>query len=446
MGMPTEFPGLLPFSRRLVGLVLVLVMQAAMAQSPTPVPVQAPAQVSGQAAVEAMAPDALFEKLSPSVWVVVTFDADEKRLAQGSAVVIGAGTLITNCHVLVRSRSIAVRRDNVAYRATLEHADPERDLCQLQVKNFTAPAVQLAPTSALRVGQRVYAVGNPRGLELTFSDGLISGLRRGEDDKTVELVQTTAPISPGSSGGGLFDAQGRLIGITTAVARDSQNLNFAMPADWIAQVPERARQALARRQGGGQGSTGAAGAGPIRQGARFVGQVFDYTVIDRATGNRQSVQLRVERFDGENVVFAGGRVENAQGRVLRGGGTAQSELDVLNSLGGWVHGDMLTNRSWRFQTETGGSNAVRLDLEGQFGGASRVTTPAGEFDVVIFRFTGFRAATWSGAAPVARQPQQYEVTVWFAPAIHRVVRFMARSPGVSAGRIDEEVVLERFDR
>ena len=398
-----------------------------------------------EALAQALEPDQLFEKLSPSIWVVTTFDAAEKRLAQGSGVVIEPGMLITNCHVLARARAVVVRRDNVAYGATLEHADVERDLCQLQVKNFTAPAVELAPTGGLRVGQRVYAVGNPRGLEVTFSDGLISGLRRAADDKTVELVQTTAPISPGSSGGGLFDSTGRLVGITTATRRDSQNLNFAMPADWIREVPARAREALARRQAGDTrtASAGGGSGAPARMGARFVGQSFDYVVVDRLTGRRQNVQLRVERLDGDNVVFGGGRVESLQGKVVRSQGPLLSELDSLNRIGGWVHGDSMGNRSWQIETLADGLTEVRYLLDGVFGGETRIGTPAGEFEVRVFRFSGYRHQMSSQGASNRMVP--YEATAWYAPAIHRVVRFVASTRGAFAP-VDEEVVLERYDR
>jgi S1-C subfamily serine protease len=78
----------------------------------------------------------------------------------------------------------------------------------------------------------VYTVGAPSGLELTLANGIVSGLRTRDHRR---LIQTTAPISPGSSGGGLFDAHGNVVGITTMVLADSgrlnQALNFAIPAD-----------------------------------------------------------------------------------------------------------------------------------------------------------------------------------------------------------------------
>ncbi len=78
------------------------------------------------------------------------------------------------------------------------------------------------------MGERVYTIGAPIGLELTLGEGIISGLRSHKDRR---LVQTSAPISGGSSGGGLFDAYGNLVGITTFLLREAQNLNFAIAAE-----------------------------------------------------------------------------------------------------------------------------------------------------------------------------------------------------------------------
>ena len=105
-------------------------------------------------------------------------------------------------------------------------------------KRSTAPAIQRSNNRDLRVGQRVYAIGAPQGLELTLSDGLISGLR---DAAGAQIIQTSAAISPGSSGGGLFDDAGELIGVTTFQTKTGQNLIFAIPVEWIDQLPQRGR-------------------------------------------------------------------------------------------------------------------------------------------------------------------------------------------------------------
>lgn len=193
----------------------------------------------------ALTPEELFRKVSPAVWVVIPRDDQGRALGSGSAVVVGPGRLITNCHVLRKAASITLRREREELPASLEYPDPERDLCQLKAGNLPPSILGIVPTATLQIGQKAYAIGAPRGLEQTLSDGLVSALRRNAAGE-VEYIQVTAPISPGSSGGGLFDEQGRLIGITTAaIGGSAQNLNFARPAQWIGEVPARGRVAMA---------------------------------------------------------------------------------------------------------------------------------------------------------------------------------------------------------
>jgi serine protease Do len=189
---------------------------------------------------EALTPAEVYAKVSPSVWKVLTYDVDGLPLSQGSAVVVGEQSLVTNCHVLRKAKRVVVRRETTTVTATLEMWDPQRDLCQLRAPGFAAPVVELGAASRLTVGQEVYAVGNPKGLDLTMSAGLISSFRR-DDKQRLLLIQTSAAISGGSSGGGLFDADGALVGLTTigSVGADTQNLNFAIPVDWIRELPER---------------------------------------------------------------------------------------------------------------------------------------------------------------------------------------------------------------
>lgn len=190
----------------------------------------------------AMAPDVLFREVSPAVWQVGTTDAQGKPIATGSAVVVAPQTLVTNCHVLKGAAHVVVRRHNTSLGARLKHADTERDLCLLTAADLQATPVTIAPEPA-HIGQRIYTIGAPRGLELTLSDGLVSALR--EEAGSGGLIQISAPISPGSSGGGLFDEDGRLLGITSmGIVGVAQNLNFARPASLIADIPARATAAL----------------------------------------------------------------------------------------------------------------------------------------------------------------------------------------------------------
>ncbi|MDB5802525.1 MAG: hypothetical protein JWL63_3464 [Rhodocyclales bacterium] len=198
-------------------------------------------------AAQGMEPEKLFKLVSPSVWLVRTFDRDGLPLSSGSAVVIRPHALITNCHVLGEAGSFSLVKDKVSFKGKLEQVDLERDLCLIAVtdEHFKAPAVTVADSDQLTVGQRVMALGNPRALEMTLSDGLISRLQK-NDDEQLEAIQTSAPFSPGSSGGGLFDMEGRLVGITQRidVLAGSQNLNFALPINWLMNLTERSKVQL----------------------------------------------------------------------------------------------------------------------------------------------------------------------------------------------------------
>ena len=180
------------------------------------------------AAIEARA---LFKKLSPSVFKLEATRGE--GTAQGSAVAVTTTELVTNCHVVQGALKLVLKQDKREWPASVVRADPATDRCVITAEGLTAqPVVGVRAYDSLEVGEAVYTLGSPVGLELTLSNGIISG-RRDEQDR--HYVQTTAPISPGSSGGGLFDARGNLVGVTTLVlvGREhlNQQLNFAIPAD-----------------------------------------------------------------------------------------------------------------------------------------------------------------------------------------------------------------------
>ena len=191
----------------------------------------------------------VFNTASVSVARIAVFDRDVEQIAIGSGVVVADETLITNCHVVKNGVTFSVKVGGVTYNnASLAVADEEYDLCKLRIPGLSAQAVKVLGAKELRTGQKVFAIGAPQGLELTISDGIVSSLREVANGT---VIQTTAPISPGSSGGGLFDTTGRLVGIMTFQHRFGQNLNFAVPAEWIATLRSR----------GGSGPIGASGSG-----------------------------------------------------------------------------------------------------------------------------------------------------------------------------------------
>jgi hypothetical protein len=179
---------------------------------------------------------ALFKKLSPSVFKLEAKLADGQ--SQGSAVAVSTTELVTNCHVIAGALQLTLKQGKREWPASVVRADPAADRCTVTAKGQSfQPVVGVRSYESLEVGEAAFTLGSPVGLDLTLSSGLVSG-RRDENDR--KYVQTTAPISPGSSGGGLFDARGNLIGVTTSVlvGREhlNQALNFAIPADSFGQA------------------------------------------------------------------------------------------------------------------------------------------------------------------------------------------------------------------
>lgn len=391
----------------------------------------------------ALEPDALFAKLSGSVWAVRTFDAQERPLRAGSAVVIAPGRLVTNCHVLAKASNFVVKRDNVTYGATLEYPDPGRDLCQIKVANFTATPVVLAPAGGARVGQRVYAIGNPRGLENTLSEGLLSGLRGGDGE--ARLLQTTAAIAPGSSGGGLFDSDGRLLGITTFAARDGGNLNFAMPAEFLAELPARAQAQLAARanepEGAARRRVGVALAEPLR-----AGDALEYVRTDRLTGNRTPVIYRVDRVQGDELSFnAGSRIEKANGQVVSLTSPVGGMFDAASPPGGWIpKDDVQPGMRWHLDYVATTGDRLRHELNAAVGAEHTATVDGVELPVMRISYEGWIYASAGTGAALAGTP--FKAAVLYSPDLKRIVQFEATHRRAYASVTNETLELVRIQR
>ena len=194
----------------------------------------------------AKSPQQIFSEAANSIVIVNTFNSQGRLQLQGSGVIFETGKVVTNCHVVEKGDSISVLHAKRAYVARLEISEAKRHMCRLVVFGLTGSVANLGTAENVQVGARVYAIGAPQGFELSMSEDIVSSLR--EIDMEI-IIQTTAAISHGSSGGGLFDEHGNLIGITTFTINDSQNLNFALPANWITELPLRlASQVAAERE------------------------------------------------------------------------------------------------------------------------------------------------------------------------------------------------------
>lgn len=206
----------------LSGAALVLWIRGS---APLPQPVAAPTS------------EQVFSEASRSVAMVYATEPSGRIVGRGSGVFLDRELLITSCHVIARGQALLAGHRETRSHARLVAYDADKDLCALHVQGLDAVPARIGDAGSARVGQRVYAIGTPEGFELTLSEGIISGLR---EAPTGRYLQTTAALSEGSSGGGLFDSEGRLIGITAFVYSAGQNLNFAAPVDWAAELAKRA--------------------------------------------------------------------------------------------------------------------------------------------------------------------------------------------------------------
>ena len=185
------------------------------------------------------------ERVGPAVVSVYTGGAEEAARARGGAgsgvVVTPDGYLLTNEHVVQRVEEARVSFvDGRTVTAVVAGRDPATDLAVLRAQAAALPYAQLASAQPLRAGQLVVAVGNPYGFESTVSAGVVSALGRSlrsRQGRLIEgIVQHTAALNPGNSGGPLVDAHGAVTGINTAIIPMAQGIGFAVPAataQWV---------------------------------------------------------------------------------------------------------------------------------------------------------------------------------------------------------------------
>jgi S1-C subfamily serine protease len=218
--------------------------------------------------------------------------------------------VVTNFHVVYGADAIIVTlADRTEYKAKVVGADPDHDLAVLQIQ---APETALQPmtignSQALRVGQKVLAIGNPFGLDHTLTTGVVSALGRtikSMTNRTIEgVIQTDAAINPGNSGGPLLDGMGRLIGVNTQIMSPSgafAGIGFAVPGDTVTRiVPELIKHGKLIRPGLGIALVPDAMARRWGVQGLIIGKIGRGSAAERAglRGARETVMGRIEVGD-----------------------------------------------------------------------------------------------------------------------------------------------------
>ena len=168
------------------------------------------------------------EKVTASV---VTIETDT---GTGSGVLLNdTGVIVTNFHVIedASTASVILSNDDTYSDVSVIDYDELRDIALLKIKAFDIPAAEMGNSNSVSIGDDVIIIGSPRGLQQSVTRGIISAIRDSGDG--YRLIQTDAAISPGSSGGGMFDYEGNLVGVVVSKLRDAENINFVIPINYV---------------------------------------------------------------------------------------------------------------------------------------------------------------------------------------------------------------------
>jgi Trypsin-like peptidase domain len=180
----------------------------------------------------------------PATVSLVMEDNYKQPISLGSGFIIGDGKVVTNLHVIEGAKYGLVFVNGSTTKHKIEGyfaIDNKNDLAILSIPSLSDKALPLENSSIPEVGEKIYAIGNPKGLSGTISEGIISGIRNLDEQN---LIQITAPISPGSSGGPVINNNGQVVGVAVGTLTSGQNLNFAIPTSSLIALMDKPNKIL----------------------------------------------------------------------------------------------------------------------------------------------------------------------------------------------------------
>lgn len=274
----------------------------------------------------------IYEKISPSVVNITYYKTEyinyffdiypQQTEGQGSGAIIDKeGHIITNYHVVGEADKliVALSKEENIYEATIIGVDPENDLAVIKIKNPPKDLIPipLGSSNDLKIGQIVYAIGNPFGLDRTLTSGIISALERPIKSKNGNLIegaiQTDASINPGNSGGPLIDSFGNMIGINTMIISPSGGsigLGFAIPVNIAKEIiPDLIKYGYVKR-----GWIDASFLPLNQKIARILGYSVDYglmiiSIARNGEAHKAGLRSGTQRaIYGNNIIYIGGDI------------------------------------------------------------------------------------------------------------------------------------------
>jgi S1-C subfamily serine protease len=247
------------------------------------------------------------------VTVITAFN--DRPIALGTGFLVSPdGVILTNYHV-IETGNIAVVKfpgGTVLPVDGVLAADKVRDLAIIKIHGKTFRTLTLGNSDQIRVGEEVVAIGNPLSLESTVSNGIVSGMRTSKEQGG-KFLQTTAPISPGSSGGPLFNMAGEVVGITTLKFKGGENLNFAIPindakrlllakSSRIQPLPNEPEPVQAKRQDGDAPPSASTSAPDLKTTVEFMGRMVEPEHRDILLGELKGAELPTACWPGLTIV------------------------------------------------------------------------------------------------------------------------------------------------